>query len=141
MFETCIRKQNKIFVEFSNLSKEAKYKKIIQLGQELPAIDASKKIERNLVKGCQSRLYLVSFEKDGKLYFEADADALISEGLAALLLYVYSGESPEAILKCPPDFLAEIGIHESLTPSRSNGLASLHLRMKQDALEMLVAKK
>ena len=72
--------------------------------------------------------------------FEAEADALISAGLAALLTQVYSGETPETILKCPPTYLDEIGISASLTPNRANGLYSIHLRMKQEALKLLMKK-
>ena len=73
--------------------------------------------------------------------FEAEADALISAGLAALLIRAYNGETPEVVLKCPPSFIEELGINASLTPSRSNGLYSLHLQMKQEALRLLMEKE
>ena len=83
-------------------------------------------------------MHLLTSKEEGKLYFQAESDALISKGLAALLIAVYSGESPEAILKCPPSYLEEIGITASLTPNRANGLYSIHLRMKQEALKALI---
>lgn len=139
MYESCLEKQTKIKKLFENCrDDEAKYGKIIQLGRELPKISDSDKIPSNLVKGCQSSLYLTSRYVDGLIYFEAESDALISAGLAALLLQVYSGETPEVILKCSPSFLEELGITGSLTPNRANGLYSVHLRMKQEALQHLI---
>lgn len=126
----------KLFEECT--SEEAKYTKIIQLGRNLPPLRPEQKNENSLVKGCQSSLYLISRWEEGKVYFEAESDALISAGLAALLLMAYSGETPETILKCPPDFLEELKITGSLTPNRANGLYSVHLRMKQDALKHLL---
>jgi cysteine desulfuration protein SufE len=119
---------------------EDKYKKIIELGRATPPLQEIYKTDENLVKGCQSRMYLHSNYKNGVLTFETESDALISAGLAALLVRVYSGESPEIILKCPPLYLEELAISQSLTPSRSNGLYSLHLRMKQEALKALMQK-
>ena len=92
----------------------------------------------NVVPGCQSVMYLRSYMEGGAVFFEAESEALISSGLAALLVCVYSGELPEAILKCPPDYLEELGIRTSLTPNRTNGLYHIHLRMRQDALKFLV---
>ena len=76
-------------------------------------------------------MYLYTNSSEGKIVFQGSSDALISQGLAALLIRIYSGESPETILKCPPNFLEELGIPASLSPNRANGLYSLHLRMKQ----------
>jgi len=84
-------------------------------------------------------MYLSAKLENGQIIFEADSDALISRGLAVILLLVYSGETAEAILKCPPTFLDELGIAGSLTPGRANGLFSLHLKMKQEALRLLLA--
>ncbi|MCB1137021.1 MAG: SufE family protein, partial [Chlamydiia bacterium] len=85
-----------------------------------------------------SRMYLTSRLENGRVLFEAQSDSLISSGLAVLMLKVYSGETPETILKCEPRYLEELGINASLTMNRANGLASLHLRMKQDALKFLM---
>lgn len=139
MFESCQNKQEKIKELFFQLSTpEEKYSLIIEFGKKQTHLDPSFKTEANLVKGCQSRMYLRSYLKDGLVFFETESDALISAGLAVLLTEVYNGEKPEVILKCPPTFLEEVGITKSLSPSRSNGLASLHLKMKQEALRYLL---
>lgn len=139
--EGCIAKQDTVRRDFHELrSEEEKYEKIIQLGRESPSLDEAYKTEENIVTGCQSQMYLHSFLKDGKVYFQADSNALISAGLAALLISVYSGESPETILMCPPDYLEDLGISTSLTPSRANGLYSVHLKMKKEALKHLMQK-
>ena len=140
MFASCIEKQKWVIALFSECaSQEEKYKKIIDLGRSAAPLDVSLKSADNLVHGCQSVVYLHSFLKDGKVIFAAESDALISAGLAAMLIQVYSGESPETILKCPPDYLKETGVSASLTPNRANGLYSMHLRMQQDALKFLVS--
>lgn len=142
MFESCLEKQKKIKELFLACpSEEAKYEKIIELGRQQSPLAANDKIPENLVKGCQSQMYLHSYWSNDHIMFESESDALISAGLAALLVQVYSGESPEAILKCPPKYLEEIGINSSLTPNRASGLYSMHLRMKQDALKMLVERE
>lgn len=122
-------------------SPEGKYQILIELGRSLPPFKEAGKIEKNLVRGCQSKLYLHAYMTQGKIFFEATADALISAGLAALLVGIYSGEMPEVILKHSPDFLHELGIYASLSPNRSNGLSALHLRMQQEALQFLVYNK
>ena len=97
-------------------------------------VDPIYKTNENLVPGCQSRFYLRSWLDNGCVFFESEADALISAGLGILLIAVYNGEPPETILKCPPTYLEELGIRQTLTPGRANGLASVYLRIKQDAL-------
>lgn len=142
MSDSVLAKQQKIKELFLNCpSQEAKYEKIIELGRHQTPLAITYKTPENLVKGCQSQMYLHSFWSDDKIIFEAESDALISAGLAALLTQVYSEETPEAILKCPPTYLDEIGISASLTPNRASGLYSLHLRMKQEALKMLVERE
>lgn len=139
MYENCLEKQRAVKEMFLACpTEEAKYEKIIELGQKQQPLAKEYKTPENLVKGCQSQVYLHSFKKDDRIIFEAEADALISAGLATLLIQVYSGETAETILKCPPSYLDELGISSSLTPSRANGLYSIHLRMKQDALKLLV---
>lgn len=141
MYESCLIKQNEVKLLFLECqSEEDRYKKIIELGRQLPPLPEVYKIPENIVQGCQSTVYLKSIFKNGVVIFEAEADALISAGLAALLIKVYSGEAPEVMLKCPPSYLEELGISASLTPSRSNGLYSMHLRMKQEALKWLLGK-
>lgn len=129
--------QFKVF--FSNChNPDEKYKKIIELGREQPRLDICHKIPDNIVKGCQSRVYLRSNWNGESVCFEAESDALISAGLAAILVKIYSGETPEIILKYPPTYLEELGISSSLTPNRVNGLYSIHLKMKQEALKWLM---
>lgn len=117
---------------------EAKHLWIIEKGRSLPPLDPAHKTESNQIRGCQSRLFLHSWKDNEKVYFSAEADALISAGLAALLIEIYSGASPAEILKTPPTFLKEWGILTSLSPSRANGLSHLYLRMRSDALKFLV---
>jgi cysteine desulfuration protein SufE len=142
MFDSCLEKQRKIKEFFLACpSEEAKYEKIIEMGRQQASLSPAYKTPENLVRGCQSQMYLHSYWSGDKIMFEAESDALISAGLAALLVQVYSGEAPEAILKCPPTYLDEIGISSSLTPNRASGLYSMHLRMKQEALKMLVERE
>lgn len=141
-FKSCLHKQNlakKIFE--ACITPEEKYQKIMELGKNLPPYPSIDKTPEYLVKGCQSTMYLCSYLKEAKMYFNIYSEALISAGLAALLLFVYQEEFPEVILKCPPLFLEEIGLYTSLSPSRSNGLSSLFLQMKQEALKALVSNK
>ncbi|HRD56077.1 MAG TPA: SufE family protein [Parachlamydiaceae bacterium] len=141
MHESCLNKQEKIKKIFNTCNTpEEKYKQVILLGQQLKRMDAAYKIEENLVKGCQSTMFLHAELKDGKILFEADSDALISFGLAAILIAIYSGETAETILKCPPSCLDELGLSASLSPNRANGLYSIHLKMKQEALKFILKK-
>jgi cysteine desulfuration protein SufE len=120
-------------------NREAFYQEIIEWGKKLPYFDPSWKNETTRVVGCQSLMYLHTRTESGELYFFAASDALISAGLAALLIEVYNGEPPETILLSPPTFLDTLGIPSLLTPGRANGLASLYLKMKQEALRSLVS--
>lgn len=139
MFESCLAKQERMKQLFAACpDEESKYRKIIELGRTQPHLDPIYKVPENIVKGCQSTMYMRASLDDGKVFFEGESDALISSGLAQILIQVYSGESPEVILKCPPSYLEELGISASLTPNRANGLYSIHLRMKQDALKLLI---
>ncbi len=134
--QSCLEKQAAVKQLFAAcISEESKYERIIALGKGNPPLNPEDKVPVNLVAGCQSMMYLHSFLENGVVHFAAESDALISSGLAAILIKVYSGEPPEVILKCPPTYLEELGIHASLTPNRSNGLYSIHLRMKQEALK------
>lgn len=142
MSETLVEKQRQIKAYFCDCpTKELKYQKIIEIGKEQSKLEDQFKSPEFEVPGCQSKMFLHSYMKDGKVYFETESDALISSGLAILLTKVYSGENPETVLKYPPDYLEELGISNSLTPNRANGLYSIHLRMKQDALKLLVKAK
>lgn len=142
MSESFEKKCEEIKKKFAPLSTEKKYQELMEMGRSLPPFPHTLKTSDRLVSGCQSTLYLSTRFENGKCFFEADGDALISKGLAALLIFVYSGETPETILKCPPHFIGEIGIGASLSPNRSNGLAQIHLKMQQDALKIvLIAQK
>ncbi len=138
-FETCLAKQKQLKQLLSSLpTPEKKYQKIIELGAALPFYPSELKLPENLVKGCQSLMYLhTELSAEGTLRFFAHSEALISQGLAALLISIYNEENPLVVLTCPPSCLSEIGVQASLSPSRSNGLASLYLKMKQEALKFL----
>lgn len=120
---------------------EERYEFLIELGRKASPFPPTLKIPVNIVPGCQSTLYLHTHFHDDKLFFQAHSEALISAGLAALLIEVYSDTPPQTILCNPPNFLQEIGLLASLSPSRSNGLASIYLRMKQEALKYIVCCK
>ncbi|MBI3508136.1 MAG: SufE family protein [Chlamydiia bacterium] len=138
MSETFSKKVEAIQKIFQDLNAESRYKAMIEMGRKLTLLPPTQKIFANIVPGCQSILYLYSELREGKIYFHAFSEALISAGMAAILVQAYSGETPETILKISPDFLKTIGIEGSLTPNRSHGLYHIHLRMKQDALKFLV---
>lgn len=138
MFDSCLAKQALIKEMLQACpTDEAKYEKIIELGRQLPKLADIHRVPANLVRGCQSQMYLYAYLSGNQVIFEVESDALISAGLAALLVKVYSGEIPEVIIKCPPAYLEELGINASLTPNRANGLYSMHLQMKQEALRLL----
>ena len=102
-----------------------KYEYLIELGKGLEAFPEEKKTEDRLIKGCQSRVWLDAQLKDGRLYFHADSDAIITRGIISLLIGVYSGETPEAIAADDFAFVAEIGLKDNLSPTRANGLVSM----------------
>lgn len=134
-FESCLQKQAAIKAIFAACSTpEARYQKIIELGQKLPPFNPSARTPANLVPGCQSIMYLEANLKDSVLILNADSEALISKGLAALLIMAYSGETPSTMAHCPPSFIQEIGLQSALSPARSSGLASLYHKMRQIAL-------
>lgn len=139
MFESCIKKQNHVKSLFASCAaNEQTYQKIIELGRGQSKLDSCDKIPENLVPGCQSLVYMTSWMEDDRVFFAAEADALVSAGLAEILIKAYSGETPETILKCPPSYLEELGLQNSLSFQRNNGLYSIHLRMKKDALKFLL---
>jgi len=137
-FKSCLDSQERLRECFSSRhTAEEKYTKVIEMGRSLEPYPKEDKTPTHLVKGCQSLLYLKSSYHEGKMHFLAASDALISAGLAALLLMIYEGEPPEAILKCPPAVLKDLELTSYLSPSRANGLRSLYLRMQQDAIQVL----
>lgn len=102
-----------------------RYSHLIDLGKSLPAFSNTLKSDQNRVKGCQSNVWFAADMKDGRLYFQATSDALIVSGLIALLLRVYSGREPQTILAVEPEFVKELELQDHLSPTRSNGLASM----------------
>lgn len=114
-----------------------KYEYIIELGRDLPIIEEEKKTKDRIIEGCQSQVWLDSSFEDGKMHFKADSDAIITKGIIGLLIRVLDDEKPEDIAKCDLHFIQEIGLHEHLSPTRSNGLASMVKKMKMSALQAL----
>ena len=111
-----------------------KYNYIIELGKDLPMIDPQFKTEEFLISGCQSQVWLHPEEKEGKLYFSADSDAIITKGIVNLLIRVLSGHTPQEILDNDLSYLDAIGLKNHLSPTRSNGLASMIKQIKLYAL-------
>jgi cysteine desulfuration protein SufE len=130
-----IERQKSIVREFEGLKDwEDRYKKIIELGKALPDLPPEKKLDDFKVKGCQSQVWMYARMSDGKIFFEADSDALLVRGLVALLLRIYSDAKPSEVLSTPPDFVKELGFETKLSPSRANGLYSMIKQMKYYAM-------
>lgn len=113
-----------------------KYEYIIDLGKQLPLIDAQYKDESHLIKGCQSQVWLHAENKGAKVDFTADSDAIITKGIIALLIRVLSGQSASEIAKADLYFIEKIGLKEHLSPTRSNGLVSMVKQMKMYGVAM-----
>jgi len=111
-----------------------KYEYLIDLGKELAPIDKKHKTEDNLIKGCQSRVWLHAEHTDGKIIYTADSDAIMTKGIVAILINVLSGQSPSEIANAKLDFINKIGLKEQLSPTRANGLVSMIKQMKIYAL-------
>ena len=119
-------KKQEIIEEFSLYDEWLdKYEYLIELGKSLEAFPEEKKTEDRLIKGCQSRVWLDAELRDGRLYFQADSDAIITRGIISLLICVYSGEAPEAIAADDFGFVSQIGLKDNLSPTRANGLVSM----------------
>ncbi len=128
---TIDEKQERIIREFKALGDwPERYKYIIKLGQKLDPLDEKYKTDDNLVRGCQSQVWLHTELEGDRVIFQADSDAAITKGLVALMVRFYSGETPDAILSTNPEFIQKIGMQEHLSPTRSNGLASMVKQMK-----------
>ncbi len=110
-----------------------KYEYLIELGKALEPFPEEKKTEDRLIKGCQSRVWLDAELRDGRLYFQADSDAIITKGIISLLVSVYSGRTPEEIAADDFGFVAQIGLRENLSPTRANGLVSMIETIKEIA--------
>ena len=111
-----------------------KYEYLIDLGKELDPIDKKYKTEDNLIKGCQSRVWLHAEYTDGRIIYTADSDAIMTKGIVAILINVLSGQTPSEISTAKLDFINEIGLKEQLSPTRANGLVSMIKQMKLYAL-------
>lgn len=109
---------------------EQKYEKLIELGKAWPGIPEDLKTEDLKVKGCQSQVWIKAELKDGKVFFQGDSDAIIVRGLVALVLSVYSGQTPSEIMRYDASFLKDIGLDSGLSPSRTNGLYSMIKQIK-----------
>ncbi len=127
--------QEEIIEEFSMFEDwMERYEHIIDLGKSLPLIEDTYKTEENLIKGCQSKVWLHSELKDGTLDFSADSDAILTKGIVALLLRVFQGQKPTDILLAELSFIDEIQLKEHLSPTRANGLLSMVKQIKLYAL-------
>ena len=127
--------ENEIINEFGQFDEWLdKYNYLIELGKTLPLIDEQYKTEQYVISGCQSKVWLHATYKDGKIFFEADSDAIITKGIVGLLIRVLSGQTPVDILNSNLEFVDKIGLHEHLSPTRSNGLTSMIKQMKLYAL-------
>ena len=118
-----------------------KYEYMIDLGKSLPLINEKNKTDDRLIKGCQSKVWLDAQLKNGKINYTADSDAIITKGIIAILLRVFSNQSPDAILSANTDFIDEIGLKEHLSPTRANGLVSMIKQLKIYALALKAQKK
>ena len=111
-----------------------KYEHLISLGKELPLIDESHKVEENIIKGCQSRVWLNAVIEEGKIHFTADSDAIITKGIISLMIRVLTDSTPDEIINSDLYFVDQIGLKEHLSPTRSNGLVSMIKQMKMYAI-------
>jgi cysteine desulfuration protein SufE len=116
-----------------------RYQYLIDLGRRLPEFPDELRTEENRIRGCQSQVWFVAEEKDGRLEFRAVSDAAIVSGLIALLLRLYSGRYPQDILDTPPDFVTALQLESHLSPTRSNGLSSMLQAIRRFATEALEA--
>ncbi len=129
--------QDEIIDDFSMFDNwEDRYQHMIDLGKTLPIIDEKYKTDENLIKGCQSKVWLHSELDNGTIKFTADSDAILTKGIIALLLDVYSGQKSEDILADDMTFIDKIGLREHLSPTRANGLVSMLKQIKMYALAL-----
>lgn len=113
-----------------------KYEYLIELGKDLPLIDEQYKTEENLIKGCQSQVWLHADDDGERVVYTADSDAILTKGLIALMVRVLSNQKPQDIMNADMSFLDEIGLKEHLSPTRANGLTAMIKQMKYYALAM-----
>lgn len=130
--------ENEIIEEFDLFGDdwEGKYEHLIELGKSLPKIDDAFKTEDRIIKGCQSRVWLHSLKRDGKMIYTADSDAIITKGMVALMIRVLSNQTPQDVINANLEFINKIGLTEHLSPTRANGLLSMIKQMKLDAVAL-----
>ncbi len=127
--------QNEIIDEFSMFDDwMQRYEYIIDLGKNLPLIKEESKTEDNLIKGCQTKVWLQGEQNDDKIVFTADSDAILTKGIIAILIRAFSNQKAIDILNADTDFIDEIGLKEHLSPTRANGLVSMIKNIKMYAL-------
>lgn len=127
--------QNEIIEEFSMFDDwEERYQYMIDLGKTLPLIDDAHKTDDNIIKGCQSKVWVHANMNDNKVVFTADSDAIITKGIIAILIRTFSNQHPTAILEANTDFIDKIGLKEHLSPTRANGLVSMIKQLKMYAI-------
>ncbi|MEO9886119.1 MAG: SufE family protein [Balneola sp.] len=123
--------QNRIVKEFSLFEDwTERYKYIIKHGDKLEPLASEDRVEENLVKGCQSQVWLTAELNEDRIHFKADSDAAITKGLVSLVVRLYSDQTPQEIISVNPDFISKIGMQQHLSPTRANGLASMVKQMK-----------
>jgi cysteine desulfuration protein SufE len=132
---TIKEKQQEVIEEFAFFDDWMdKYNHLIALGKDLPLIDAAHKTDDNIIKGCQSRVWLHATLKDDRVWFTADSDAIITKGIIALMIHVFSGQKPQDIVDAETKFIDEIGLKDHLSPTRANGLLAMVRQMKYFAI-------
>ncbi|WP_222982842.1 SufE family protein [Flagellimonas meishanensis] len=123
--------QEEIVDEFSMFEDwMQRYEYMIELGKSLPLIDGQYKTEDHIIKGCQSKVWVHAEMKDDKVVFTADSDAIITKGIIAILIRVFSNQKPQDVINASTDFIDEIGLKEHLSPTRANGLVSMIKQLK-----------
>ena len=135
MTMTIAEVQNEIIDEFSMFDDwEERYQYMIDLGKTLPLIDDKYKTDDHIIKGCQSKVWVHADMEDDKVSFTADSDAIITKGIIAILIRVFSGKHPSEIIEADTDFIDKIGLKEHLSPTRANGLVSMIKQLKMYAI-------
>ena len=127
--------QEEIIDEFSMFDDwMQRYEYIIELGKSLPLIDEKHKTDDNIIKGCQSKVWVHAEQREGKIIFTADSDAILTKGIIGILIRTFSNQNAIAILEADTNFIDEIGLKEHLSPTRANGLVSMFKQIKMYAL-------
>ncbi len=127
--------QDEIIDEFSMFDDwEERYQYMIDLGKDLPLIEEQYKTDRNIIKGCQSKVWVHAEMQDNNVVFTADSDAIITKGIIAILIRTFSNQHPKDIIDADTDFIDQIGLKEHLSPTRANGLVSMVKQLKMYAI-------